>query len=934
MKTSPQVESIVYNDANLNKLVDKNDQLILNFDQELQGNASEILGFSLPVTEDTFGLNPVLQRIDGTSQLNIILGSNPNIRSRGTYSSLSNVTGSASGLYIDPEISQLKLTTEFSNVINFSEVSLDIIPGFTLSPTIFDQNQTGQASTLCDLDNNGYLDLIVAHKKQPNKIYWNSTQGFTMSSELGGINNTQNVVAGDLNNDGWMDIIFVNIDEPGQIHFNQGVDESNIKFIAQIIPGQKSFNSRDVAIGDFNNDGWQDFIVINNSQKSEIYINQKNNNFSIHAINDTHQSLAVELGDLNNDGSLDVAIANHDQPNIIYLNDGTGVFSNDIGISISDESNSSRDLAIKDVDLDGYLDILIANYAQKNRLFINNGDGYFTLSNVSFNKKYNTRSVKMHDFDQDGDIDVFFANDQQENLVYVNNGYNDYTQSFPISSSSNQTYDIEVGDLNRDGAIDIAVINHQQPDAVYFGSIVANPVTLNFAESEQILGAGDSTEAVLADIDNDADLDILIANFSGEFEVVNTIFLNDGTGQFSPSPHLLVRDKTNSMALGDIDNDGDLDLVMANGGPDGNFNPNRVFINNINNTDSGKGVFSDSGQSLGTYNSFDVELGDFDNDGDLDIVIANNYSEIADYRDRIYFNDGNGYFDKQVARTFGTLSSSWSVDIGDINADGVLDLLTSSQNFRGNRVYPRVNDQFQLIGKGYGDGQNRSSAFADFNQDGYLDFVVAVYNPDGGEPPRVYLNNRDVTTMGYNLDLMSSNTNLPDFGERSVVIQEQVTGRYLVRIFDHENEYTDYSDLSEEIGSIIQEKLSNTSSLSDQEIIQKIISNLGHITFIEKPFWDTSTVVKKGLASHSLAVGDIDLDGDLDVVLGNHAQRIEFYLNDGEGGFSDAGIYFGDRETLDSPFVALGDLDNDGDLDLVVANRRNKTNKIYLNLIQ
>jgi hypothetical protein len=118
-----------------------------------------------------------------------------------------------------------------------------------------------------------------------------------------------------------------------------------------------------------------------------------------------------------------------------------------------------------------------------------------------------------------------------------------------------------------------------------------------------------TADLALGDVDGDGDLDLVEGN-SGGAGFANTVWVNDGTGIFSDTGQALGNNSTRSIARGDVDNDGDLDMVEGNGGDD------IVWLNN------GAGTFTDSGQALGDEPTDDIKLGDFDRDGDLDIATA------------------------------------------------------------------------------------------------------------------------------------------------------------------------------------------------------------------------------------------------------------------------------------------------------------------------
>ena len=146
------------------------------------------------------------------------------------------------------------------------------------------------------------------------------------------------------------------------------------------------------------------------------------------------------------------------------------------------------------------------------------------------------------------------------------------------------------------------------PKTVWFGD--GNGT---FTDSGQALGEYRSTSVALGDLDGDGDLDAMVANENGIFtDQPNTVWTNDGNGTFTDSGQAHGNSDSWSVALGDLDGDGDLDAMVANINQ-----PNTVWTND------GTGAFTDSGSALGNGYSESVALGDLDGDGDLDAMVAN-----------------------------------------------------------------------------------------------------------------------------------------------------------------------------------------------------------------------------------------------------------------------------------------------------------------------
>lgn len=357
---------------------------------------------------------------------------------------------------------------------------------------------------------------------------------------------------------------------------------------------------------------------------------------------------------------------------------------------------------------------------------------------------------------------------------------------------------------------------------------------INFIDSGQNIGDTLATCAALGDLDNDGDLDLFITYGQYNLPVPNKVFLNDGHGKFSDSGQLLGNRKSYSVSLGDVDNDNDLDAFIANGDYD-RGDSNEVWIND------GKGNFrlgSVIGRTNGTGN-----LTDLDNDGDLDIFICNHpLSNGSNGGHRIYLNNGYGNF-TDTGQRLGS-SEGRSAVFGDIDKDGDIDVAAGSYN-DGNRLY--LNDGhgiFTYSNFSFGTVESRMIAFGDLDNDSNLDAFVS------------HMNNSP-SLCASNVWLNSPNGKFTDTGQK----------------------LGDYPTLA-------------------------------------------------------VALADLDNDGDLDAFLANgrwtEGKPNTVWINDGTGHFTDSGLRLGNDE---SSSVVLGDLDKDGDIDAVIVNRTSP-GKVYLNSLK
>ncbi len=180
---------------------------------------------------------------------------------------------------------------------------------------------------------------------------------------------------------------------------------------------------------------------------------------------------------------------------------------------------------------------------------------------------------------------------------------------------------------------------------------------LSFVDSGQRLGTARSWDVALGDLDGDGDTDAFVTNGSAG-DINNTVWLNDG-GTFSAVAQRLGYGM--GVALGDLDGDGDLDAFVVSWDDAG-----QVWLND------GSGMFSDSGQALGSAGGWKVALDDLDGDGDLDAFIAHTEANT------VWFNDGNAAFTDSAQRLGQGITARIALD--DLDQDGDTDALTAGWN--------------------------------------------------------------------------------------------------------------------------------------------------------------------------------------------------------------------------------------------------------------
>ncbi len=607
------------------------------------------------------------------------------------------------------------------------------------------------------------------------------------------------MLAIDVNGDGNTDIIEGNGYGDVQIHISNGDNTFQAPQTLEVNGGVNNSSStwvRDLAADDFDGDGDIDIAAVtgrgqfsDNNTTSARLVTLENDGSGSFTVDDT-VLLSGEMGwlvagNIDDDGDVELIAGSvdYDRTAMILENDGDGDFSRHLAFDLPGFSSSYHnaiEAVLTDFDGDGNDDLLLGAQYRSNgvHVLLGNGDSTFTQTDIGY-AGGGLRSFAVGDFDGDGDNDVVtahganyswstdfdtgYGNDGSlAGAVLFGNGDGTLESlwAFEPGATDNSYFAgaaLAYGDLDGDGDGDLFAASHHTYGNS--GQFIARAQTLlndgNGAFSSLGVGAflgEDVRNAELGDLDGDGDLDAIVSSYYG-VQGTGGIFLleNNGNGVFTPWD-ILDYDQITWVRVGDVNNDGDLDLI-ATGNGTAEF---MVYLGN------GDGTFDAPDSYALPDNGAALAVGFIDDDAFLDVGVTT-----QDNMFHAWTNDGDGTFTLADSQAISSSYESETILV-DLDDDGHLDAVVLQE---GN------NDIDVLLGNGDGtfgantnysvqDGLDRVHA-ADIDLDGNIDLVavgegygtvtVLPGNGDGtfgdGEEYAAFRSGADVIVADFDGDL-------------------------------------------------------------------------------------------------------------------------------------------------------------------------------------
>jgi len=662
-----------------------------------------------------------------------------------------------------------------------------------------------------------------------------------------------------------------------------------------------------------------DFILNTQAYKAIFELRKKGRKVKVWNKIDVGGRSAPFLVDIDFDGDYDLFVGSEDGKIWHFENQGNNLIPvfKLVTQKFEDIQIGKNSVPIfYDVNLQRKHDLVIGTVDGKVWLYINEG----TRRKPSFKnvvpRKVVDFGLETHaspsiiDWDGDQDLDLLIGQKNGTLSLYLNEG----DRFFPKWKKTEDNFQqIDIGgesapvfvDIDKDGDEDMVIGSANPTTSLYDNRIQANKhllwnITTNLFKFNKLVITGNRASISTGDLDGDGDLDLIIGEGTGNLNYFKNISSNKTPDwQLQTEDLIFMTGMENSApSLGDLDGDGDLDLLI------GDKQGQVAFVENVGSKTAPLWQLKDK-----TYFQIDVgsnsvpRLIDLDRDGDLDLLMGNFTGRVILYRNKgtktvpVFALEATRFASAKVSRNAVPGFFDWNQDqtydmiLGGIS--GKLQLYLSPQAEAKDNLNWEIDEDslsnFQVDALSH-------PLFADFNGDGKPDLLIG--NQEGDF--LLYINKG---TEGEDEALQVVVDNSIDQKAGSLVI-ENVEGPIELDITEENNDLLDDDGLEDdaELGQL-------------EDTIQNKIGD---------PQWKRMPIPlvnNRAIRRSSPTFGDLDYDGDQDMIIGTASGRLYFYENHGtdrEWDFQESNDDYLKTQHLRNTAPLLVDLDQDGDLDLVL----------------
>jgi hypothetical protein len=633
-----------------------------------------------------------------------------------------------------------------------------------------------RAITSGDFNNDSWIDIATITSND-NKLWLNLNKKASDGSFQDAINYTTDrsptsITSGDVNNDKIDDIIITHVGANLTIGGKKYTDSVSIlinKGNGEFLPRKDYLVGKKpaaVALDDFNFDGWLDIAVSNKvSNDISVLINKGEgkfkNSINYSLVQRATAGLTLRTGDIDGDGDRDIVSTCSANNTIEVLrNTGSGTFfpfEEYVG------GHSPADISLADFNNDGDLDVVTANLNDGSISIVpNNGDGVYTTSEFYHVGGW-PRGINHGDVDNDGDLDIVTANYLGGSLSIMYNKGNGYFSNRYDRHIAVEPFAVIIEDFDKDGYLDLASAD----EGLFKLIVIFNDGDGNYIKREKIsydLG-GYPYQILYHDFNDDGLEDLITSNNLQQSISILWNIGNETGDDFAPFMNYSFPDRHPfGLAYGDMDGDGDDDLLCTNFGFESDPESSISIIWNNGNGSFGKPTHYGVG-----INPINLKVADFDLDGDLDIAAANRDSNSV----TILENKNNSSYIRKSDHQVG--AKPMGIEVVDFNKDGFLDIIIGNhENDSISIIYNNGDWTFQEHLEFPSGPQPTYLSIADFNYDGNLDIAASnklsstiTMHLDFHKPSDVVLRIGDSNKSYYeHKGELTGEVGLPDFSER------------------------------------------------------------------------------------------------------------------------------------------------------------------------